>query len=254
MKKKVNAGGKEFDVKIIDHWDAPPYSDARILTMPNVPWMVQGPGCQPRTLLGKASWDMMRKRCYYNADYVCEACGKELGRGECQAHELFSYDYTGGLAIFERCVCLCKTCHLGGVHSGRLCTMYKKGQASARQVIEGAENLFRNVSEWSVNHPAEPELRVFYAWLNFLKFNEVKDDIAALIKRYSIKFYMPDIKGMADWGHWSVQIGKKKWKSPYKTEQEWRDAMEEINKSTPVIARPEATKDVDVEKVLENWT
>lgn len=254
MKEIYKVAGMEFPVKLIDRWDAPAISDARVLTMPNVPWMVQGPGCQPRTILGASTWDMIRKRCYYAADYRCEACGKDLDRGQCQAHELFSYDYIHGKAVFERCVCLCATCHLQGVHSGRLCTLYKKGKASSRQVIEGAENLFRNVAEWSEANPSEPGLRVFHAWLDFLKFDDVKADIAALIKKYNIKFYMPDTKKMAMWGEWAIKIGNREWPSPYKTEQEWRDAMEKMNASIPVAPKPIRTSEEEISKKLENWS
>ena len=209
-------------------------------------------GLQPRTIYGAANWDRMRKRCYYNADYRCEACGKDLDRGRCQAHELFSYDYAEGKAKFERCVCLCETCHLRGVHSGRLCTLYKKGQASKRQVIEGAENLFRNISEWSNAHPSEPELRAFHAWLDFLKFPDLKNDMLALINKYNVQFYLPIMK--KGWGEWSVLVGAKEYKSPYKSEAEWEKAMEEQMKGVPVLPERKVPSDEVVEKILENWS
>lgn len=252
MKETYKVAGLEFKVKRIDHWDAPVVSDAQILTMPNIPKPLHGKGCQPRTILGSTSWDVMRKRCYYNADYRCEACGKDLDRGRCQAHELFSYDYVEGKAKFERCVCLCECCHLRGVHSGRLCTLYKKGQASKRQVIEGAENLFKNISEWSKAHPSEPELRAFHAWLDFLKFPDLKDDMLALINKYNVQFYLP--VGGKSWGEWSVKVGSREYKSPYHSEEEWKEAMEKQTLSMPSVIKREEPTDEEVKKILENWS
>lgn len=253
MKNKYKVAGMEFKVKYVNSWQAPSVSDAQILTMPNIPHQLHGRGCQPRTILGPTTWDIMRKRCYYNADYRCEACGKDLDRGQCQAHELFSYDYIAGKAKFERCVCLCRTCHLQGVHSGRLLTLYKKGQASIRQVLEGAENLFKNISEWSEKHPSEPELRAFYAWLDFLKIEDIREDMLALIDKYKVKFYAPT-KEKAGWGEWSVIVGSREFQSPYKNEAEWRAAMEEQNPTKEKSAvEVEQVSDEEIAKKLENW-
>ena len=254
MKETLKIAGLEFKVKQVDGWQAPAVSDAQLLTMPNIPHPLHGKGCQPRTILGSGTWDKMRKRCYYEADYRCEACGKDLNKGYCHAHELFSYDYINGKAKFERCVCLCPVCHIQGVHSGRLCTMYKKGQASKRQVLEGAENLFKHLYEWSEAHPSETELRAFYAWLEFLKQDDIKEDMLALIKKYNIKFYMPTEKA-AGWGKWSVQIGNREYASPYKNEKEWKEAMEKQNHEIPKTFLPvNGPTEEEIAKKLENWS
>ncbi len=105
--KKLN----QFDIIKMESWTAPEKIDGpdpRILTMPNVPDSLHGQA--PRTLLGNATWTKMRKRCYYDADYTCEACGKDLHNETCHAHELYSYDFVECEAKFERCVCLCPQC------------------------------------------------------------------------------------------------------------------------------------------------
>lgn len=101
---------KNYIVKTVNKWTAPSKNDVRVLGMPTIYEAVQGRGCQPRTIEHSSEWDKMRKRCYFKANYKCEICGKDLGSGECQAHEIFSTNYVAGEAKFERLICLCQTC------------------------------------------------------------------------------------------------------------------------------------------------
>lgn len=127
-KKQKTVEYKGYSCKLVDKWVAPEGSGAPILTMPNVPHPLHT--CAPRTILGATTWNHMRNRCYYEANYICEACGARvkteynedgtvhhqyhddgtIAKRNLHAHELYSYDYNKGTARFERCVALCAQC------------------------------------------------------------------------------------------------------------------------------------------------
>ena len=81
----------QIKVKEVSQWLAPTGSGTFIITMPNVPRPLHG--MPPRKIMGQTEWNKMRKRCYYNAGYKCEACGAEPERGGLDAHELYSIDW-----------------------------------------------------------------------------------------------------------------------------------------------------------------
>ena len=66
----------DYDIITVDRWECPTENDARILTMPNLPYPTHG--LAPRTVLSRTTWDFMRKYCYEQADYTCEVCGEKL--------------------------------------------------------------------------------------------------------------------------------------------------------------------------------
>lgn len=219
-------------MNIVKKWTAPPKNDARVLGMPNIPSMLQGSGCQPRTIVGKANWDKMRKRCYYKANYKCEACGKDLEKGKCHAHELFTIDYTKGTSTFERLVCLCPLCHVYGVHSGRALTFYKHGDPlySAERLLDGAENLFKIVYEWNKAH--KRKIEVFCTMADYLKQDELREPMQELIGKYEIEFYKPvSGKKQAPWDAWEMIYNGKRYHTPYKDHKDYEQKMAELNKS-----------------------
>ena len=237
-----------FDLKHVPCWVAPKENGAKILTMPNIPQPLHG--LAPRTILGKPTWDHMRKACYYNANYTCQACGKQLGRGECHAHELYTYNYFSGDAKFERCVCLCELCHVRGIHSGRALTMYKKGNPlmPKHRLLEGAENLFRILHEYNLAHPDEEPLRAYATFIDYAKWPPLQKEMLELIKKYDVKFYQEDIKHMAKWDKWSLRMGNKSFPTPYANQDEWAEAMainDKSNQNQAVDRRTETEKKID---------
>lgn len=98
----------QMDVKKVDKWIAPTENGAPLLCMPNIPKPLHS--LAPRIIEGQARWNIMRTKCYMEANYTCQACGEYLGAGKCEAHELYSIDWGKQLSQFERCVCLCKEC------------------------------------------------------------------------------------------------------------------------------------------------
>lgn len=243
-----------YKCKVITKWNAPDTGGVPILTMPNVPHPLHT--VAPRTILGSSTWNHMRNKCYYDADYTCEVCGTKvvteynedgsikhqynddgtLPKRNLHAHELYSYDYDKGIARFERCVALCNVCHVNFIHSGRMLTMYKQGDplTTKETVLHGIEHGFKQIYDWNKEHYGEEKLRVFFAILEYLKVPELHDDIEALIDKYEIEFYVPMGEMMTKdnpvWNGWKLIIGNKEYPSPFHSRKEWEDAMETQNK------------------------
>ena len=253
-KDKKNKKAKTLDYKgytcrILNKWVAPEECGAPIITMPNVPKPLHGPGHQPRTILGKTTWDHMRNRCYFEAGYKCEACGTkvktefydngavkhqyhddgEIPKRCLHAHELYSYDYDKGTARFERCVALCEKCHVRFIHSGRMMTMYEKGDPlmPAEAVLEGIEHGFKQIKEWNDAHYGEEKLRACSVLIDFTEDPTIGEQVKELIEKYDIEFYIVD--GEAKWSDWKLIIGDKEYPTKYADMAEWAEAMAKNN-------------------------
>lgn len=224
----------DFDIITLGKWDCPKEAGPAILTMPNIPKPLHGQGCQPRTIFRPSVWNAMRKKCYEDAEYKCEICGRDLHDGGYNCHELYSVDYANQTTKFERCICLCAyPCHLGCIHTGRALTMYKKGSPifCKENLLEWAEHAFTIISSYNKEHEGEEPLRLFSTWLDYMKQPELKDDMERLIKKYDIKFYRTAAKWEKRkyWGNWKLIIGNKEYKTPYENFEAWKKAMEKNN-------------------------
>lgn len=242
---------KEYDVIKVPVWVAPSEDGAKILTMPNIPAPLHM--LNPRTVMGKSAWDHMRKKCYFDAGYKCQACGKELGRGECDAHELYTINYVTGESKFERCVCLCHTCHRLGIHSGRALTMFKKCNPlmTKRMILEGAENLFRLLHEYNVTHPDSEPLRAYGTFVDYAKWPPIENEMAELIEKYDVKFYEENKAITADWGKWSLLYGSKRYRTPFRDQAEWAEAMSKNDRRNHNVAIREMSEaEKEIEKIL----
>lgn len=222
---------KDYDVKLVDHWTPPDRDDLRpLVAMPNIPKPLHG--VAPRTLLGAATWNRMRKSAYLGADDTCEICGtKPDNLRQRHGHEVYEIDYASGTAVFKRVFCICSLCHLGGIHTGRAITLFKQDNPLYPKefLLEGAEHAFKIISEYNKDHP-DADLRAYATYLDYLKSDELRGPMEALIDKYNIKFYKEDPKTMAKWGDWKLVINKKIFRTPYKNEKEWQEAMEERGK------------------------
>lgn len=229
--------------EIVSEWKAPEKMaepDARILTMPNIPHAMQGKGCQPRTIAGQKKWDLMRRKCYMDARYKCEACGADCSeKGKAHAHELFSYDYATGTATFERLVCLCVPCHIQFIHSGRMFTLLKKNDVTMprSKVLAGLEHGFKVISEYNKTH--DKPIYPFSAILSGLEIESISSDVEKLIEKYDMKFYGPINKkqGAARWQDWKMVWNGKEYYTPYADEGAWEQAMAEQHQGQ-VIENP----------------
>lgn len=217
----------EFDIKYITKWAPPTDDDLRpLIAMPNLPKPTHA--LAPRTLLGAGAWDHIRKACYAKADNTCEICGdKPENLRHRHAHEVYEIDYEKGTAKFVRAFCVCALDHLGCIHTGRAITLYKQGNPLYPKefLLEGAEKSFRIIQEYNKDHP-EADLRAYTTFLDYLKCDDLRDEMEGLIEKYKVKFYEEDKKKMAPWKQWKVIIGSKEYPTPYENYKAWEKAME----------------------------
>ena len=145
------------------------------------------------------------------------------------AHELYTYDYNKGTARFERCVALCERCHVRFIHSGRMLTMYEKGDPlmPAEAVLEGIEAGFKLIKEWNDAHYGEEKLRACSVLIDYTIDPYIGEEVKELIKKYDIEFYM--VGGDASWSDWKLVIGDKEYPTKYANEKDWAEAMEKNN-------------------------
>ena len=221
---------EEYDVIMVNHWKCPVDNGAPILTMPNIPHALHGEGLQPRTVLGRTTWDHMRKACYANADFKSEISGEVPPKGQLHAHELFSYDYDKQEGIFQRCIALTKLEH-DFIHSGRLLTLYARNNPlyPKSYVLKVIENGFNIIDTYNQEHPDQEPLRCFATFLDALKNPTIAFEVAELIEKYRIKFYNANIPRNKRWKGWHVIIGNTRYDSPYANQNDWEAAMRKRN-------------------------
>lgn len=220
---------EEYDVKLVKKWK-PIANGVPIITMPNIPRPLFN--LAPRTVLGKTTWDHMRKRCYFEADYKCEVSGVEPERGRLDAHELYEYDYAKGTAKFIRTVALSKECH-NFIHSGRMLTLFKSNSTymPMSYLLRVVENGFKLVYDYNQTHSKKRQLRVYATFLDYLKEPRIADEIKRLIDKYEIKFYKEDPKIMAKWGDWKMIMGNREYQSLYKDEKDWAEKTQKLGEN-----------------------
>lgn len=218
---------KEYDVKLVDGWLPPKGDDLRpLIAMPNIPRPLHG--VNPRTLLGPSTWNHMRRYCYNQADDTCEICGhKPDDLRKRHGHEVYEIDYANGTAKFVRVVCVCSLCHLGCIHTGRALTLWKNGNLlyPTDFLLKGAEHAFKIISEYNRDHP-KANLRAYSTFLDYLKHEELREPMEKLIEKYGIKFYT-EVEDMVEWKDWKLIVGNQEYPTPYATEKDWKNTMEE---------------------------
>lgn len=223
---------KQYDVKLVDGWLPPKEGeDVRpLIGMPNIPRPLHG--VNPRTILGASTWNHMRRACYAKADNTCEICGaKPENLRHRHGHEVYEIDYAKGTAKFNRVFCVCSLCHLACIHTGRALTLWKKNNPlyPTEFLLQGAEHAFKIISEYNKDNPGA-DLRAYSTFLDYLKYDELKEPMEKLIKKYGTKFYT-EVDDMVEWKDWKLIIGSQEHPTPYASESEWKDAMESKEKT-----------------------
>lgn len=212
----------KYDVKLVDHWDAPDCNGAPILCMPNIPLPLFSQ-C-PRTINPKR-WVYLRKKCYLNANYTCQASNVMLGHGHLHAHELYSINWANQTMTFKRAVALDPVLHTRFIHSGRALTLFERHDPQMTQVglIKALQQGFGLVHHWNKERPNEEPLRVFAGFLEWVKNPELKEAVEKLIEAYDIKFYDFGKKcfDKEHWGNWKLIYNGKEYPTKFKTQKEW---------------------------------
>lgn len=214
-------------------WLVPEGGGAPLLTMPNIPHPLHGPGCQPRTIVGKTEWDKMRRECYAEHDDVCEICGQKLS-GHLKddyplhhAHEAYDYNYEQRTLTFKRLICICPSCH-SFIHSGRAITMYKNHAPlwNRDMLLDLVEKGFKLIHSWNKQHPDQPKLKCFETIEEWLDEPSLQLQLQALIDQYEIEFYyVPRTDAKGEWGNWRLIYDDEEYWSPYQNQAEWQVAM-----------------------------
>lgn len=217
----------KYDIKYVTGWRCPREGEdlRALISMPNVPKPCHL--LNPRNLLGTNTWNHMRKRAYAMANDTCEICGrKPENLRQRQGHEAYDIDYEKGTVTFVRVFCIDSLCHLFGIHTGRASSLHKAGNplCPKEALIEGAENAFRLAYEYNQDHP-DAGLRLYSTWLDYLKQDDLREDMERLIEKYDMKFYAADPEKTADWKDWELIIGRNHYPTPYEDEKAWKEAM-----------------------------
>ena len=95
--------------------------DAGILLHPQIPKPMHT--VNPRTILGRKWWDIVRNKSYEEKGFHCHACGVHKNDAQykqwLEGHEFYSVNYKLGEVKFIKVVALCHSCH-NYIHDGRL--------------------------------------------------------------------------------------------------------------------------------------
>lgn len=208
----------DYDIEVIDSWSPPEHNGIELLGMMNVPHELHG--LAPRTIMGNAKWNLVRKKGYMDANYACEICGKYLGHGNCALHEVYAYDYKKAEAEFVRYVCVCANDH-NFIHSGRLLTLYANQQPGALDKMEMLKlvgDRFKLIAEYNRTHP-EAIIRVSDTFIEWSKTMGLSTSMKAFFESYDVKFAKP--YSTKKWRQWKLKVGDTWYDSPYKTRVDW---------------------------------
>ena len=252
---EYHVGGMVFLVEKKTEWIVPEENDARVLTMPNIPKPLHT--VAPRNYMGQVEWNKKRRRCYYEANYTDEIMGTDLGKGKCQAHELYDFYFTTKTEVFRRLICLSELTHQRGIHTGRMLTAFKNKVPyySKKRVLEGVENTFRLIFEYNRLHNlvGENKIKPYYVWLSYLEEPELKLEVLNLIRKYNIEFWVEyNFNEEESWSDWKLIYGGKEYYSPFNSEKEWREFFEKKNEEEARLKNYNPLADFN-EKFKELW-
>lgn len=220
---------RRANMQKVSEWVAPDVDGAPLLCVPNIPKPLHQ--LAPRLIEGKDTWDTMRKTCYREAHFSCQACGKYLGPTKCQAHEVYSIDYERQFSKFERCVCLCPSCHMVFIHSGRAITMYKKGEFSMGRLVVAIRKGFKLIHQYNQTASETTKLRVCGTILGWTKEPDVAEWLIPLIDEYNIQFFSPihAYEDKAHWDKWRLVYNSKLYSPVYANGKAWAENVGKID-------------------------
>ncbi|GAF78744.1 unnamed protein product, partial [marine sediment metagenome] len=117
----------------------PNFIRPELLQHPNIPKSLAG--VNPRTIMGKEWWDILRRATYEVNNYHCFACGVPAADAILnqwlEAHECYEYQWRKKILKYKEVVALCYSCH-NFIHSGRLSHLYldaRIGREEARSIL-----------------------------------------------------------------------------------------------------------------------
>jgi hypothetical protein len=194
------------------------FPQPELLGHPNIPRPMQG--LNPRSIKGARWWDIARQNAYAKFDYRCWACGTPKGvalfHNWLEAHESYTIDYERGRMELHEVVALCHACH-NYIHSGRLWSLYTKGEISKDRI-----SLIINRGLILCK---EHDVRPFFAPLliKSLLFGNTMQEGMDFAKAQN-GWFPPEKK--AGWNAWRMVIDGIEYESNFVDEQAWRDTYD----------------------------
>lgn len=176
-----------------------------ILTHPNIPKPLHG--VNPRLIMGKKKWDIVRQDVYRSSGYHCIACGvhesEAKKKQQLEAHEYYNIDFSKGRVEIISIEPLCLYCH-SFIHSGLLSISVNKWRTQ-QEAVDILEHGFKILSD--------NKLRAFPSTLQVAKMLG-----ATTYKVKSYKLTIPDVK----WEDWRLIWGGKEYPPKFATYKDWR--------------------------------
>lgn len=178
-----------------------------ILEQPLIPLPLHG--VNPRSLMGRADWDILRQKIYAKHRYCCAACGVYSGKAilktGLEAHERFRIDYRKKRMTLIGMEPLCHACHYF-VHSGLLELRLAKRQIDLEKVLAILGNGVEVLTASGGKMPAGAD---------------------ALCRKLGQKHGLPVHRNppRTTWSGWKMEWNGQTYPSPYPNESAWRAAM-----------------------------
>jgi hypothetical protein len=150
----------------------------------------------PRTVMGRKWWDEKRREAYESTGFHCLACG--VDRVVLEAHEEYKINFKLHRYTLKSVVPLCYLCH-AYIHLGRCEMQVRRGEMTRETFIIIAVHGDHLLGEVGLDKDA---------YLLTLCDGDIN------------KFY-PELNG--SWNKWHLFIEGKKFFSPHKTYEEWKE-------------------------------
>lgn len=178
-----------------------------ILSQDVIPMQMHG--VNPRSIMGRAAWDVMRKKIYARHGYICSACGtpsrQALFKPYLEAHEYYEIDYNRREMRLIDMEPLCHACH-SFVHGGLMGARISQGSMSrpmAKQILAHGVEVLRK-SGGMIPHFAHAHCRYL-----------------GIQHRIPIKPVPPQY----GWSGWKLIWDGREYPSPYPTYYEWEKTV-----------------------------
>jgi len=123
-----------------------------------------------RSEVTPASWDVLRKEAYRNADYTCEICGGKGSNHPVECHEIWSYDDAAHTQTLTGLIALCPSCHevkhmglakIKGNYERALTHFMKVNKFTRKKAID---EIFSAFAQWAER--SEHQWKLDISWLN----------------------------------------------------------------------------------------
>jgi hypothetical protein len=178
-----------------------------ILCCPNIPKPLHS--VNPRNIMGKEKWDILRQDVYKSTQYHCIACGVHKSEAKkhqwLEAHENVNIDYKKGIVEVKEIVPLCHYCH-SFIHSGRLGMILGK-EKTRKEVKEILEHGFKVLRKH--------KLKVFVG-TTYLA-------LELRINHQGIEIWYPPANDNIKWNDWKLIYEGKEHKPKFKSYEEWKN-------------------------------